>query len=441
MTKDLFFDLVDRVSGALKPDEVLTAWLSAETTDFVRFNRGLVRQPGHVSQAYLSIDLINGQRHATAQMTLSGDWEPDRERVLAMLSRLRAKLPAVPVDPHLLYNTNPHSTASVKPNTLAPASRMVDDVLALSSGLDLVGLLAAGEVQRGFANSLGQKNWFSRHSFNFDSSLYLESGKAVKACSAGFEWHKGELQSTLERARAQLSTLDRPPKELKPGRYAAYLAPAAVRELMGLLGWGGFSLKSHRTKRSPLLRMATEGALLSEGVSIREASALGAGPTFQSGGFIKPDQVELIQRGRLVGTLNSPRSAREYGVETNAAQDSETPSALFMEPGTVNMDDVSGEMGEGLYIGNLWYLNYSDRPACRVTGMTRFATFWVEKGKPAAPVDVMRFDETLYRMLGENLTGLTRQREFALSELTYEGRSTDCSQLPGALVQEFTLTL
>ena len=57
-------------------------------------------------------------------------------------------------------------------------------------------------------------------------------------------------------------------------------------------------------------------------------------------------------------------------------------------------------LGTGLYIGNLWYLNYSDRPAGRMTGMTRFATFWVEGGRIVAPVTPLRFDDTLYRMLG-----------------------------------------
>ena len=61
-------------------------------------------------------------------------------------------------------------------------------------------------------------------------------------------------------------------------------------------------------------------------------------------------------------------------------------------------------------MNNVWYLNYSDRSACRMTGMTRFATFWVEHGVIQAPLNVMRFDESIYRMLGEHLLGLTAER-------------------------------
>ena len=99
------------------------------------------------------------------------------------------------------------------------------------------------------------------------------------------------------------------------------------------------------------------------------------------------------------------------------------------------------QLGTGIYVGNVWYLNYSDRPACRTTGMTRFATFWVEDGEIKAPLNVMRFDETIYRMLGENLVGLTAEREMILDAGSYGARSVASGRLPGALVEDFTFTL
>jgi predicted Zn-dependent protease len=95
----------------------------------------------------------------------------------------------------------------------------------------------------------------------------------------------------------------------------------------------------------------------------------------------------------------------------------------------------------GIYIGNLWYLNFSDRSACRMTGMTRFASFWVEDGRIRAPLNVMRFDDTAYRVLGENLEALTRERDLVPGTSTYGERSTLSFRTPGALVREFALTL
>ena len=115
--------------------------------------------------------------------------------------------------------------------------------------------------------------------------------------------------------------------------------------------------------------------------------------------------------------------------------------SIDVAAGDIPADDVVRQLDTGVYINNLWYLNYSDRSACRITGMTRFATFWVENGRIIAPLNVMRFDETLYRMLGENLLGFTAERDLILDSGTYGGRSTSSSRMPGALVKDFTFTL
>ena len=73
--------------------------------------------------------------------------------------------------------------------------------------------------------------------------------------------------------------------------------------------------------------------------------------------------------------------------------------------------------------------------------MTRFGTFWVEGGRIVAPVNVLRFDDTIYRMLGENLIDLTRTQDMLLSTWTYGERSTASSRLPGALLTEMRFTL
>jgi predicted Zn-dependent protease len=76
-----------------------------------------------------------------------------------------------------------------------------------------------------------------------------------------------------------------------------------------------------------------------------------------------------------------------------------------------------------------------------MTGLTRFATFWVEDGRIQAPVSTMRFDDSLYSLFGEQLEALTVEREMILSTSTYSERRTSSSHLPGALIKGITLTL
>jgi len=436
--KGHFFELAGRLERELRSGETLLLGLDAERSDFVRFNHGRVRQAGSVEQRTLELRLLHASRQASATLEL-GDGEGDVALALDAVGALRDTLGSLPEDPWLLINETPASTDTTRRGAPPAADAVVGQVIAAARERDLVGIYAGGTIFRGFANSLGQRNWHEVDSFNFDWSLHAE-GRAVKGAYAGFEWNPQALESKLATAARELALLQSTPRTLEPGEFRAYLAPRAMEELIGLLAWDGFSGLARATKQSPLLRME-HGALLAPDVTIAERSAEGIAAPFQEDGFIKPPVLTLIDAGRAGAVLVSPRTAREYGLETNGADASESPESLELAAGSLPAADALAALDTGLYISNLWYLNYSDRAACRITGMTRFATFWVENGRIAAPVGAMRFDDTLYRMLGENLEALSVERELLLDPSTYEGRSTTSARLPGALLRALRFTL
>jgi predicted Zn-dependent protease len=184
-----------------------------------------------------------------------------------------------------------------------------------------------------------------------------------------------------------------------------------------------------------------DALMLDPRVCIAEAAADGVAPAFQAQGFTRPARTPLIEAGRLAGALTSPRTALEFGLTANGANGQEAPESLAMKGGDLPLADALAALGTGLYVGNLWYLNFSDRPACRMTGMTRFASFWIEEGRIVAPLDVLRFDDTIYRMLGPSLEALTRETELVLDSSTYHERQLTSMRLPGALLREMTFTL
>ncbi|MEO8137190.1 MAG: metallopeptidase TldD-related protein, partial [Betaproteobacteria bacterium] len=294
---------------------------------------------------------------------------------------------------------------------------------------------------RGFANSLGQRNWHEVENFNFDWSLYHRKDKAVKSAYAGFAWDDADLGARMEAASLHLEHLKGAPRTLEPGRYRAYFSPAAVHELLDMMCWGGFSEKQRQVKQSPLQKLYDGQIGLSPMVTIAEDADGGVAPSFQGEGYLKPGNLPLIAGGGPANTMISPRTAQEYTLAENGADGDESPASIAMAGGGLADADVLDALGTGLYIGNLWYCNFSDRMNCRITGMTRFASFWVENGRIAAPLNVMRFDDSLFRMLGENLEALTERPELLVDPQTYEGRSTSSARLPGALVREFSLTL
>lgn len=430
-----------RLTARLRGGEEFRASFRGEESDFVRFNRGRVRQAGTVAQRELTVELVRGRRHAAVRLTLSGDADLDGPRLDAALARLRETCAEVPEDPFLMLAGEPRSSEQAIPGALPARDEVLAAARRAGESRDLVGLFSAGPIHVGFADSRAQRNWHSVSCFAVDWSFHGEGAKAVKVVYAGTEWSAAELARRADRAALELELLARRPRRLAPGGVRAYLAPPAMHELIGLLSWGGFGLRAHRTKTTPLLAMIERGARLGAAVTLVEDIASGLAPRFQETGFARPARVPLVEAGALVGALVAPESAAEYGVATNGASAGESPQALDMAAGALPAADALEALDTGLAIGALHYLNYSDRCAGRITGLTRFGTFWVEGGEIVAPVDAMRFDDTIYRLLGSNLVALTGERDWLVDPHSYERRSIEGARLPGALIDDFRLTL
>ena len=442
------FDTVaDHALGRLAPGEDLLLWWAEEQSTFCRFNHARVRQVGAVDQRNLTLRLIRGRRHASASLTLGRGGDEDRGRVDATLAELRAMLAHLPEDPHLLWNeAGGLHIESADEDAAIDADAIVADVARLGGDLDLVGILAAGPIARGFASSRDSRCWHQRANWHFDYSLHLQADKAVKASVAGTAYAPGgadadRLAVSILGARERLALLALPVVTVPRGAYRAWLEPAAVAEILGLMSWGGFSAESQQTRQSPLLKLAAGERSLASSVELEEDTAGGFAPRFTPEGFLRPDRVPLVRAGAHASALVAPRSAAEYGLDSNGAGADESPESLSMAAGSLDPAQAAALVGDGVWIGNLWYLNWSDRMAARMTGMTRFASFAVRDGAIVGPLSVMRFDDSVYRVLGEGLAGLGNHAELMPDAGTYGARSTACARAPGALIEDFAFTL
>ena len=431
--------LLEGLCTGLRGDERLLANYQGESSDFVRLGRGRIRQAGRVVQHYLDLELVEGRRHLASRLPLAGEPGTDAERAAAALSTLRDGIAQVPEDPYLNLPDDGGESRRELEAELPDPEEALSRLLDLAKGLDLVGHWASGSMEYGFADSRGARHWHSGRSFNLDWSCYLHGDRAVKNAYAGTAWDAAQLEGKLAADRKALELLQSPPVTPDPGRYRAYLAPAALLELLSMLDWGDWGERSQRTRESALLPMLAGERALDPRVSIREDHRRGMAPAFTREGFATALPVDLVESGRLAGSLVDARSGAEYGLAVNAA--AEYPRSLSMEAGELEPGEELAALDTGVYIANLWYCNWSDRNHGRITGMTRFACLWVEKGRVVGPLGVMRFDDTLYRVLGENLEALGAERELIADTGTYESRSSGSALLPGALVRDFRLTL
>ena len=436
-----FDRLVAGLLDELKPDEHLKLGLVGEQSQFIRFNHARVRQTGFVSDGQLTLTLMQDQRNAFYQFPITGNWETDWQQAQNALTELRQDVSQLPADPYLVLPDGQSTSRDVNTGELLAPEAVVEAVLPQVAGLDFTGIYAAGSLVRAYADSAGQKHWFSTESFALDYSLFAPDGQAVKGTFAGSEWNQADYAAKLSDSKEQLARLDRSPKSVPKGQYRTYLAPVAVSELLAMFSWGGVSESALQQGNSAFGLLQRGEKQLSPAFNLTENFQRGLVPRFNDWGEIAPMELPIIQGGKLVNTLVNSRTAKEYDKVANGANGRESLRSPEISPGSLPAAEILQALETGLYVSNLHYLNWSDRPNARVTGMTRYACFWVENGELIAPIENLRFDESLYRCFGENLTALTQFQEFIPNVGTYENRSLGGDWVPGALVEAFTYTL
>jgi predicted Zn-dependent protease len=435
-----FTQLGDFLLESLTRDEQLVIELGGEQSHFMRFNKAQVRQSGIVTDATVKLRLMAQQRTAYASFPFTGDLTLDRASGLDNLQYLREVLPQLPVDPYMVLPQNQGSSHEVYAGQLLPHDQVAAAVLENMGAVDFTGLYTAGPVVQANRNSAGQTHWFATETFVLDYSMITPTEKAVKSIYAGAHWQQEQYEAHIAQSKKQLTVMERPVKTVPPGQYRTYFAPEAVAELTAMLSWGGVSEASMRQGGSALAKLRS-GKTLSPKFSLRENFHLGTVPRFNDLGEVAPVEVPIISAGHLTHTLVSSRTAKEYGVPSNAAAGSEGMRAAEILPGQLAAEEIVQQLDTGLYLSNLHYLNWSDRSGGRITGMTRFACFWVEKGVIRQPIKDLRFDESLYSFWGENLEAITDFQELVPEVDTYEARSLGGAKVPGMLVQDFTFTL
>ena len=435
-----FNQVCDRLFSKLQPEEYLIVQLKAENSHFLRFNNAKVRQTGIVIDGEVSLNFITNQRTNSANFPLTGDVATDLDTAKEILAYLRSEINSLPEDPYIVLPQNQGESHEVYPGKLLSPESTVEEILSPAQGLDFTGLYAGGKVIRANYNSLGQKHWFATNSFFVDYSLINAENKAIKGNFSARDWDSTVYQHQIAYNQEQLKKLDLPIKEIKPGSYRTYLAPAAVADLLSMFSWGGISEASLQQGGSALAKLK-HGEYLSPLFNLQENFSSGNVPRFNDLGEMSAMELPLIVEGKLVNTLISSRTALEYGLKSNYANSSESLRTPEIASGILAEREILSAIGTGLYISNLHYLNWSDRTLGRITGMTRYGCFWVENGEITATIKDLRFDDSLYSFFGNNLVALTDLREFIPRTGTYESRSLGGVLVPGALVNNFTFTL
>lgn len=441
--KKQFSDFGAKVLNELENSEHISLSLVAEQTTYTRYSQSKIRQTTFVDQAQINISLIINGRNLDAKINFDGENQAlNIKNFLDILKEAKEKSKQLPVSNTVVLPLKPAESIQEKHSGQSLSKDIHNDILALVKNEDFVGMLVSGSFTNGFMNSAGASHWFESNSFYLDYSIYSKEQKAVKSCYAGNKWNQDEYKENISKSLSSLNKLSLPTQKIKPGKYKTYLAPAAVQELIQMMSWGALSARSYKLGFCGLKKVYDGEVKLSEKFSLKEDFKTGFSPRFNSFGEVAPQQVPLIEKGILKSFLVSTLTAKEHtNLKTNFANSSEHLRSPVVSKGTIEDKDILKQIGTGLYVSNFHYLNWSDMSYGRITGMTRFACFWVEDAKIKGPINNLRFDETLFNIFGKNLIGLTKKTEIIPKIMSYERRHIGAIVVPGILVDNFSYNL
>ncbi len=446
MKKDIFQTICSQVFDSLKENEQLTVYLEGENSQYFRFNDSKLRQSGIIEDYAVTISLFSGKKSLQSSTTLSSDIKSSVSNLTNEINALRNPLSLIPENDFTCFPDPFESLDIVKSGQLPKREEILEALMDTISSDNLTGVWTSGKIFRACSTSEGTNHWFEKDSFIFDFSLIDAQENMVKVLFPGSNWDKSKFVAAFHEASEKLKLMNKPKMELKPGKYRVWFEPNAVADFVDMFNWNGVSESSFRNGSSCLLKLRNSDTRLSNLFSLNESfSSLSTAP-FNSRGEVSED-VAIIQNGILSNTLVNAKTALEYKISSNFAEEpnswgmGEYMRSPHMEAGDIDNEERLEKLGTGIFISNIHYLNWSDTLGGRITGLTRYACYWVEDGKLVAPIKTMRFDDSFYNFFGSNLEGVGKEVLARPVIETYDGRNPGETTCPGILVKDFELTL
>jgi predicted Zn-dependent protease len=436
--------LTEKLFNELKSGEELSLGLHSEESEFLRFNHSQVRQNTLVNQHEAALQFQNANRSYSKIISLTLDLEKDLKAGLEYINEMRSVLPHIDPSPKYIPMVNNGTSAVYQKSERPGIESVIKKITAAYEKSDLAGFYSAGPIRQASINSKGQFHYFENDNFFFDYSLY-DGPRAAKGYYSDKKWDDSEFEKQAAQVRNTLSLLTRPQVKVKPGAYRTYLAPMAISEIAEIFNWRAVSRSAYEQGFTPLKKLYTREQLFSPHFSLIENNGLGLNSHFNSLGELSPECLPVIENGELKNFLINSATAKEYNLVSNNADsglwNSEAMRTIEVRAGTLDDATILKELGTGLFLTNLHYINWSDPQAARLTGMTRFACFWVEGGEIVGPIQDLRFDDSLYNIFGTELAGMTKQRSIFTNTSTYQKRRLGGMIVPGALLNKMNFTL
>ncbi|MEO1697612.1 MAG: metallopeptidase TldD-related protein [Planctomycetota bacterium] len=276
--------------------------------------------------------------------------------------------------------------------------------------LDASGLARSGVACAALVNSAGRRVFgaTSRASFELSCADRGADAETLGGAAAGASVAPFVDQVSVDGTVADVveaAVQSRAPEAFDPEPTDVVLAPAAVAALLTFAAGAGFGAREF-SEGSSFLTGRVGDAVLDPRVTVRDdvTDARIRGLRFDGEGQPR-ERVSLVEGGVLGRPVTDRTWASRLGLP-NTGHGAPQPSArgpladaLVMEARDRSVEELCADVGDGLFVRQLHYVNLIEPKELVLTGMTRGGTFRIEDGRVGAPVRNLRFTQSLVRAL------------------------------------------
>ncbi len=416
------------------------ALVTAEESALTRFANSEIHQNVAESNAHLNLRVVIGRREGVASSDRFDDEGLERlvESAVA-IARLSAErdediaLPEAGSVPEVTAGLSP-ATAGATPELRAEGAKAVI-AAADEAGVRSFGAFSTGQEWIAVANSRGVRAAASRTSARLVTVSMTPDGGSGYAESAAVDVARIDPRAIGREASEKARATDTP-ISVEPGDYPVVLEEYAVIDILGMLGYLGFSALAVQEGRSfsePGRRVG------SDLVSIWDDGTDPAGlPIAIDYEGVGKQRVSLIEGGVCRDVVYDAQTAARAGRRSTGhglpAPNTWGPFPLnmIMAPGNEPREELLGGLGRGLLVTRFWYTNPVHPKLAIITGMTRDGTFLVEDGKIVGPVRNLRFTQSYLQALAA-VSGVSREQRTLQGDL-------GGAVVPAVRIDAFTFT-
>jgi predicted Zn-dependent protease len=436
LTKSQSETLSQRVLDLVEADGASVRISDSEDLQ-LRYANNDITSNGLVDKIKIDLSVSYGKRSASIGLN-----QTDNETLKAAVKKVQAMAKLAPEDPEHMPELGP--TEFLEPKTFSEATAALTPEEGLAhirpvieaarkAGVDSAGYLERSVSSSTFANSEGLIVFQPSTSVNYSLTARSAEGRGSGWASTQVtDLAKLDLEPVgaraIEKALATRNAVER-----APGRTTVVLEPAAVRDLISLLSWG-LGKRGFDEGRSFLNGLVKEGEdpigkeLFGKKATLFSDPQHSAVPCGIHQNGLPRNKTDWVKDGILKSLSVGRFWAQEKGIKPQPH-----PGNLIMPGEGQSMDELIGQVEDGVLITRLWYLRMVQPQTLLYTGLTRDGTFAIKDGKVANPVKNFRFNESPVNVL-KNIVASGKQERVMGSEGAMP------MYVPPLLVNDFNLS-